>query len=608
MDETIKTDILTELAGEAALSPSGRALLRCRLAKKLEETGDYEEARELLSPFWRGVGERPRLEELDDEAASELLLRAGVLSGWLGTIGATRTAGAQGAAKDLIGESLARFEESGRAARAADAQTELAYCYWREGAFDEARVLLRQVLERLGGGGDEVRAVALLRLALVESSATRFSDSLRLLLDAAPVFEASRSDALKGRFHNELAYNFQSLASTENRADYIDRALVEFTAAAFHFERAGHARYRAHVENNLALLHHALGRHEDAHEHLDRARSLAPGAENAALAATVDETRARVLISQGRLARAEETARAACEVFERAGEAALLAEALTTRGTALARLGRDAEARDVLERAAEVAEQSGSVEAAGVALVTLIEELPARLSSEETRDFYRRADELLARSQHPETLARLRRAARHALDAPEPNEATPERADAAARERGAQSVAGSGQREAEKLAAVEELVAGALGRRDKRVTFTSEALEVMSRMFLQDGMRELRSLVEETIAAAPPEALITPDDVEVVALRGSASRSNFAEPWAGFSLKDELRHSERRFIELALKAAGGKVSVAARLLGFGHNELLTSIIKSRHPELLAARTPVVPRRRSIIRKPRPPKR
>ena len=102
--------------------------------------------------------------------------------------------------------------------------------------------------------------------------------------------------------------------------------------------------------------------------------------------------------------------------------------------------------------------------------------------------------------------------------------------------------------------------------------------------------------------------MITPDAVEIVALRGRASQGNFAQPWAEFSLRDELRQPEKRFIELAFKAAEGKISIAARLLGFNHNELLTSIIKSRYPELLAARTPAVPRKRSIIRKPQPRKR
>jgi tetratricopeptide (TPR) repeat protein len=553
------------------------------------------------------VGERPDVGELDADVAAELLLRCGTLTGWLGNL--KQVAGAQENAKDLIGESLSRFEQLGRELKAAEARTELAYCYWREGAFDEARVLLQNVLDGLGEDGSELRLVALLRKALVESSATRFSDSLRILLDAAPLFEASNNHALKGRFHNELAYNFQSLGSSENRADYTDRALMEFTAASFHFELAGHTRYRSVVENNLGLLFYTLGRLAEAHEHLDRARESYPGPKNAVDAASVDETRARVFLAQGLAARAEETAQGACAVFERAGEFALLAEALTTRGTALARLGRAVEAQRTLERAANVAEQAGNVENAGMALLTLMEEVPAQLGVEELRASYKRADELLARSQHPETLVRLRQSARQVLDAQTQTNESSSSVESSSTNQVASATESVGNALGqEQLSAVQSLVEEAQRRQHKQVTFSSEALGAMGRLFLKDGMKALATLVDETIAVAPPEALITPDAVEIVALRGRDSRGNFAQPWADFSLKDELRQPEKRFIELALKAAEGKISIAARLLGFNHNELLTSIIKSRYPELLAARTPTLPRRRSIIRKPQTRKR
>ena len=608
MDETRNAQLSSRLKEEEKLPRGERVLLRCRLARELEDTGDYESARELLSPFWQHVGERPDVAELDAESAAELLLRCGTLTGWLGNL--KQVKGAQEDAKDLIGESLSRFEQQGRVLRAAEARTELAYCYWREGAFDEARILLQQVIDGLGEDGSELRLVALLRKALVESSATRFSDSLRILLDNASLFEASDNDALKGRFHNELAYNFQSLGSTENRADYTDRALVEFTAASFHFERAGHTRYRSVVENNLGLLFYTLGRLTEAHEHLDRARELYPGLKNAVAAASVDETRARVFLAQGLVSRAEETAQGACAVFERAGEFALLAEALTTRGAALARLGRTAEARQTLEHAASVAEQAGNVENAGMALLTLMEEAPAQLSAEELRASYKRADALLARSQHPETLVRLRRSARQALNAQTQASGSSSSVGASRTHQSAtvNEAAGNALQDPEQMSAVESLVAEVQRRQDKQVAFSSEALGAMGRLFLKDGMKALAALVEETIAAAPPDALITPDAVEIVALRGRASRGNFAQPWADFSLKDELRQPEKRFIELALKAAEGKISIAARLLGFNHNELLTSIIKSRYPELLAARTPTIPRKRSIIRKPQARKR
>lgn len=583
----VRANVLTELVAEASLSEGERARLRCRLARRLEGAGAYEDARELLRPLWPRFGNRPAVEGLDDEAAAELLLRAGVLTNWIG--GGARLERAHEAAKDLISEGLSLFERLGLVERAAEAQAELAHCYWREGAVDEARVLLHEALARPGVGG-EVRALALLRLAVVEDSATRYSEGYRILKDNAALFESLDNHTLRGSFHNELATVYYHLGSFEHRDDYLDRALVEYAAASFHLEQAGHIRYQAHVENNLGLFFHILGRNEEAHGHLDRARRLFESLGDRLYAAQVDETRARVLLAQGRAAEAERLVRVAAEVFERAGEHALLAEALTTRARALARLERFEEARADFGRAAEVADLAGNAEAAGLASLTLVEELAPLLGADELRAGYLRADERLARTQDPKVSGRLRRAARTVLEAqPRAEEA---------RRSGAADV----------RAAVEGFIEEASRRHGRRIEFTPEAVEAMCLMFLEDGLRTLEAIIEETVAAAPTGAIVTADAIEVVALRRSAPRGNFAEPWGGFSLKEELRQPERRFIELALKAAEGKISVAARLLGFNHNEILTSIIKSRYPELLAARNPPVPRRRSIIRKPQPPKR
>ena len=228
-----------------------------------------------------------------------------------------------------------------------------------------------------------------------------------------------------------------------------------------------------------------------------------------------------------------------------------------------------------------------------MALLTLIEEVSSKLSTDELRDLYQRADNLLERSQHPETLARLRHSARRVFASQTAQPHDPD-SDADIRRR--------------RLAKLKTLVRNSQRRQNKEVVFTDDALEAMDRFFFREEMKTLETIVDETIAAASAEATSTSDAVEIVALRGQAPRGNFAQPWAEFSLKGELREPEKRFIELALKAAEGKISIAARLLGFNHNELLTSIIKSRYPDLLAARTPTLPRKRSIIRKPQVRKR
>jgi two-component system chemotaxis response regulator CheY len=71
--------------------------------------------------------------------------------------------------------------------------------------------------------------------------------------------------------------------------------------------------------------------------------------------------------------------------------------------------------------------------------------------------------------------------------------------------------------------------------------------------------------------------------------------------WKGFSFKAEIRRFERLLIERSLKDAGGVVTRASQLLGFKHHYSLITLMNRRHKDLLPARSPVVPRKRSIIR-------
>jgi tetratricopeptide (TPR) repeat protein len=398
-------------------------LIRCNEAKCLELAGNYDEASAALGNLWRGPGERPETTGMDRPAAGELLLCVGVLTG---CIGSTRQIpNAQEKAKDLISECLAIFESLGERVKIAEAQTELAYCYWRQGGIDEARVLLREALSRLTDEDCHLKAVALIRSAAMEKVATRYHDALRMLNEAAPLVAASPSDNLKGRFHNELATVLKDLGTAEHRQDYIDRALIEYAGASLHFQQAGHQQYLACVENNLGFLYLMLGNYVKAHDHLDRARRVLIGLNDYVHAAQVDETTARALLAEGHNAEAEKLTRSAIDTLEGGGEYQLLAEALTTHGTALARLGRHSEARVTLHRACFVAEQAGDPEGAGHALLTLVEELSDLIPNTDLTDIYLQASELLAQSQYPKTRTRLGDCAAHLRDLIRSDETAP---------------------------------------------------------------------------------------------------------------------------------------------------------------------------------------
>lgn len=389
------------------LTPDQRAELRCEAARELEDRGEYEAAREAIGEMW----DRSGLDELEHSTAADVLLRVGVLTGWLGN-----AKDAQEAAKNLISESISIFESLSYAKKISEAQTELAYCYWREGAYDEARVILSGALEQIKTGG-ELKAKATLRSAIVEWSSLRYTDALCILLNAARLLEKIHNHTIKGGYHNALASVLEDLGTFEKRGDYTDRAFVEYAAASFHFEQAGHKRYLANVENNLGFLYFKVVKFQDAHEHLDRARRILINLKDSGTVAQVDETRARVFIAQKRYAEAERVAKAAVSTLEKGGRQSLLAQALTTYGIALARIGYHEQSRFNLFRAVETAHLSGAINDAGMAALAVVEELNEHLTAEETKIAFQRAYYWLATSQHSQTLQRLLHAANRVLSA-----------------------------------------------------------------------------------------------------------------------------------------------------------------------------------------------
>lgn len=481
---------------------SERVRSLCAEAKELEEAGKLEDARLLLSDYWVRIGERPRLEGLDEPEKADLLLRVGALSGWLGS--ARQIPGAQETAKDLISESSAIFERLGLTEKVAEARVDLGICYWREGAVDEARITFDDAIQRLGNLESEQRLRAVLNKAIVEQVCSRPKEALRLLSQSEALFEASSNQTLRGKFHNEFATVLKNVGLAGHSEDYFDRALMQYTAASVDFEKAGHDRFLAVVENNLALVFAHIERFEEAHEHLDRAISVVTNLNDRGLRAQFEDTRARAFISQGQLEQAEKIARAAVKSLREGDQQANLAATLTTHATALARLGQPGAALTTLHEAINLAGQVGDAEGGGLANLTVIEEVSDLLTPADLRKYYTRAASALSNSQHAAVKYRLGECAKLVL-ANETRFSTPDAASAA----------------------------------------------------------------EE------------------------ASMANA-------SLEEQVLRYEGELIKRALQISDGSITRAARLLGVTHQGL-AFILNGRQKNLLPARKPAKPRRRSIIR-------
>src|SRR5438132_12186871 len=244
---------LTALRDETrGLTPVERARHCCDLARQLEKAGEYEAACEALNEFWPKRNGSLKLNDLDEATGAEVLLRVGALAGWLGST--DQAAGNEETAKDLITQSIDLFQQLGLSERVAEARGDLALSYWREGSFDEARITLIDALDCLGGEDSDLRGLLLLRAGIIEQRTQQLHEAMRFYNEAAPLLDRSEDHALKGTFHNEYGLVFRQLAAPENREDYLDRALMEYTAASFHFERAGNTHFLARVENNLGYL------------------------------------------------------------------------------------------------------------------------------------------------------------------------------------------------------------------------------------------------------------------------------------------------------------------------------------------------------------------
>jgi tetratricopeptide (TPR) repeat protein len=389
------------------LTANDEALDRCRRALELKDKGSYRRAQEVMSPLWERVGERPRLAGLHPSVAAEVLMCVGILTRWIGSKNQFKEG--QEFGKDLISESITYYQSIGDVKMVAAGQAELACCYWREGSLNEARIMLNEALPKLTIEGN-TRASAFLTLAVVEWSASRYSEALRILIDNESLFEKITNNAIKGGYHNQLATVLAEIAASEKRDDYFQRAIQHYQEADRYFKLAHNTPYRADVKNNLGFLLSKLSRFKEACTYLEEARRLAVSLRDKRAVAQIDQTRAQVFIDEGKYKEAESAARSAVSGLEKTGHQCLLADALITHGIALARLHNEERALFVFQKAIEVSQQVEVLNKAGLAALSMIEEI-GWLPRETLHAEYLRARQWLKESQSKDVLLRLNEAA-----------------------------------------------------------------------------------------------------------------------------------------------------------------------------------------------------
>jgi tetratricopeptide (TPR) repeat protein len=348
------------------------------------------------------------LGELSVDRQALVLWRVGSLSGWLGS--ANQIPGAQEFARDLLTESITLFESLGEQDKRAEAMGDLALCYWRLGAQDNGRALFQQAID--AAQKPETKLRTLTNASTVEISSGHYGEALALLNAAAAFLSEVTDDWIHGAYHSQRGLVYRGFGGTEN----LDHALVEYSAASMYLTNAGHTRYVARVENNIGFILLRLGRTTEALNHLDKARTIFVSLKDSGSVAQVNETRARVFLSEKRFADAERAIFAAIATFEKGDDSSLLAEALTTAGSIFARSGKYDRAREAFNRASEVAAAAGDSHLGAVAQFRMIEDLGSVLPGAELLAAYRRADQVIGDGASQSELEGLRACRRIVMD------------------------------------------------------------------------------------------------------------------------------------------------------------------------------------------------
>ena len=271
---------------------------------------------------------------------------------------------------------------------------------------EEAAVWFQDALSRATSVENRVRI--LINKAIIEIFSNQLDEAVNLLNQAAPLLGHIDDHATHGRYHMQRAIAFKRRGGPDN----LDRALIENAAASFHLEQARHTRNLARVENNIGSILMELERHDEALEHLNKARQIFTTLKDSGSVAQVNETRAQVFLAQNRYTDAEQAAFAAVTILECGDEQSLLSEALATRGIALAQLERHQEAFETFSRSAGVAEMAGDRVASGRTQLIMVEQLKNHLSPADLFKLYLEADERVGDMPDADTVDRLRSASR----------------------------------------------------------------------------------------------------------------------------------------------------------------------------------------------------
>lgn len=283
-------------------------------------------------------------------------------------------------------EAAAAFAAHGLPAEAAPAR------YWQASGLyqlenaEEARSLLRGVLDVARGGAGvepDLEVRTLIALAMIDSREGQPERALTYLGEAR-----AQVDALDDR---RRAVFLESLAISYRESGDYEAAVTAATRAVTYFRAAEDALELAILDNELALTHLALGTLERARAHAATAHERFAAIGNTTRLANVLETEAQIALAMDDPAAADQFAQRAIEVAGASGNHKAGISAALTRGRIARSLGEPERAGAILEAAIESAREHGRSAQLRDCLVELSEVMAERGDAQRAYQLVREA-------------------------------------------------------------------------------------------------------------------------------------------------------------------------------------------------------------------------
>lgn len=267
------------------------------------EIADYESA-------IRAVDWPPDLLSSDGER----LLVWGIICSQKGA--AEQTKGEQELAKDCLSRAIELLHGKEKEL----ARIHLALCYWRLGDLDSSKVILSGVFQTPQGQFNQCLVGAIL-----EDEVGELENCLQLLGGCERLLDHV-SLTSRGKFHNHKALALAQIGSRDQKSEFHDRAIIEFTAADYYFADA--PKLRGAVKSNLARLYSLTGQMARALRYVNEALDLAAG--DKALQARWHDQAARIYLDHRDPDSAQIECAKAVSLLADGEQTALLQETLET--------------------------------------------------------------------------------------------------------------------------------------------------------------------------------------------------------------------------------------------------------------------------------------